>query len=550
MGRKERIMAKKAEHTEEVHRRLGQGEVLAINPAGQIIDRDPSNQMKLAQELGLTRPVVFEEHQPAEYTRPFDAEVAMFVQGALHLGDMTPAYAWAMICADLKKIGSKAKTFTDEIAMAALWKEKLGELRAAFNLPEEHFYIDTTGPILHVHPLEESGKTISPSGNPLSFDMLRGGSQMLPTDVGRGFEAILPTHFQSSGYNTSAHPEMDSSMGPMSAIPRVSIGRYARIGGAFNVQGGETLKIGDNAWVGQKAYFITQEHPADLPSQLARVRQYTSFPGVTIGDWAWVAKEAKVLYRTMYVGEGSVIAAQAKVNSWVGDYSLVTDAGHNTFYPLKAFVLGALGIRDTAEVLSLDWNKVESLFQEKYEEWRKQDHTPDSNIAEALAELRENPRQRVLFIGCHKEANILSAANAKDGKNPLRRIDIMSHGRGKQAFIMQALNGMRAMNVRFRNVEDLGNIPIGEFYEEPLYDMVVVQTSAADCCEGGHQVCKIFEEASRLVKPGGRIIGTLHDVDRHRDGMRLPEYVNVVGSLQNSSDTMAVHAQRVASGTH
>jgi len=80
--------------------------------------------------------------------------------------------------------------------------------------------------------------------------------------------------------------------------------------------------------------------------------------------------------------------------------------------------------------------------------------------------------------------------------------------------------------------------------------MVVVQTSAADCCEGGHQVCKIFEEASRLVKPGGRIIGTLHDVDRHRDGMRLPEYVNVVGSLQNSSDTMAVHAQRVASGTH
>lgn len=534
----------------EARQKLKKGEILVVDHSGQILEKETSQQLKLAQELGLTRPVLFEEHQFDGYQRPFDQEVSMFVQGSLALGDMTPAYAWAMLCTDLKKVGSKAKTFTDEIAMAKMWKEKLEELRVAFNLPENHFFIDTSGPILHVHPLEESGVTPGTNGSPLEFDMLRQPSHMLPHDVGRGFEAILPTHFQNSGYNTSAHPEMDSSMGPMSAIPKVLIGQYVRVGGAFNIQGNQTLDIKSNAWIGQKAYFITQEHPADLPSQLARVRQYTSFPGMTIGEWAWIAKEAKVLYRTGYIGEGSVVAAQAKVNNWVGDYSLVTDAGHNTFYPLKAYVLGKLGIRDTQAVLSLDWKKVEDHFREEYEEWRKKDHRPDENIAEALAELREKSAQRVLFIGCHRESNILTAADPKEGKNPLRRIDIMTHGRSSQAFTMQALNGMRSRNVRFRNVEDLGNLPIGDFYEEPLYDMIVIQTSASSCCNGGHEICRIFDEAQRLLKPGGRIVGTIHDVSRHRDQMTLPEYVSVIGSLQEASDSLAVHAERVVTGTH
>jgi len=542
-------MAEKIENV-EAQARLKKGEILVVDPSGQILERETSEQLKLAQDLGLTRPVLFEEHQVDGYRRPYDEEVTAYTKKLLTLADMTPAYAWAMVCSDLKNIGSKAKTFSDEMAMAKMWQEKLEELRVAFDLPEGHFFIDTTGPVLHVHPYEEAGVTPGPSGSPLEFDMLRQPSHLLPHDVGRGFEAILPTHFQNSGYNTSAHPEMDSSMGPMSAIPRVLIGKYVRVGGAFNVQGDQTLDIKNNAWIGQKAYFITQEHPADLPSQLARVRQYTSFPGVTIGEWAWIAKEAKVLYRTGYVGEGSVIAAQAKVNNWVGDYSLVTDAGHNTFYPLKAYVLGRLGIRDTQAVLALDWTKVEERFRAEYDEWRKQDHRPDESIAEALAELREQPRQRVLFIGCHKEANILTAASARDGKNPLRRIDVMTHGKKSQAFTMQALNGMRAMNVRFRNVDDLGNLPVGDFYEEPLYDMVIIQTSAHACCDGGHEVCRIFDEAQRLVKPGGRIIGTIHDVDQHRDRMTLPAYVSVIGSLQTAGDTLAVHAQRVASGTH
>jgi len=534
----------------EAREKLKKGEILAVDNSGQILEKETSEQLKLAQKLGLTRPVLFEEHQVDNYQRPFDNEVASFTKGLLALGDMTPAYAWAMVCGELKSVGSKAKTFSDEMAMAKMWKEKLEELRVAFKLPEGHFFIDTSGPILHVHPYEESGVTQGPNGLPLDFDMLREPSHMFPHDVGRGFEAILPTHFQNSGYNTPAHPEMDSSMGPLSAIPKILVGKYVRFGGAFNVQGDQTLDIRNNAWIGQKAYFITQEHPADLPSQLARVRQYTSFPGVTIGEWAWIAKEAKVLYRTGYVGEGSVIAAQAKVNNWVGDYSLVTDAGHNTFYPLKAYVLGKLGIRDTEAVLSLDWKKVEERFIAEYEEWRKQDHRPDVNIAEALADLRESPRQRVLFIGCHKESNILTAASARDGKNPLRRIDIMTKGRSGRAFTMQALNGMRAMNVRFREVEDLGNLPIGDFYEEPLYDMVILQTSATTCCDGGNEVCRILDEAQRLLKPGGRIVGTIHDVDQHRNNITLPAYVNVAESLQGSSDTLAIHAQRVNSGTH
>lgn len=533
----------------EVTKRLKQGEIVTLDAAGNIIDKELSEETEFAQQLGITRPVVFQEHSPEDYERPYDIEVEAFKKGEKSLGEMTPAYAWAMVWSILKAARSSVKTFKEEINLAVQWKMKLAEIREAFQLPEDYFLIDTSGPILHVYPYEESGVTVAQNNLPLQFDLLRQGAQLLSTDVGRGFEAILPTHIQNSGYNTPAHPEMDSSVSAMDAIPSIHIGKYVRVGGSLNAQGGEKWKIGDNAWIGQGSYFISQEHPADRPSQLARVRQETSFPGMVVGDWAWVAKEAKILYRTQYIGEGSVIASQAKVNNWVGDYSLVTDAGHNTFYPLKAFILGTMGIRDTADVLALDWKKVEQLFEEKYNEWRSLIHNPEQNIANALTELREKPLQRVLFIGSKSEANILAAAS-KDGKYPIRRIDVLTDDRTNQSFIMQALNGMRNLNTRFRYVESLGDLPLGKFYEEPLYDLVIVEASAHTCCEGGDEVCRIFEEASRLVKPDGRIIGTIHDVERHRDRMTLPPYVSVIETLQGTGDTLAVHAQRVATGAH
>ncbi len=428
---------------------MSPGEIVVVDNDGVVQHREASPGMTTAQRLELTRPVVFQEHDPETYVRPFDGEVAAFKEGRIQLREMTPSYAYAMIWKELKSARTGVKTFRDEIFLARLWQERLEELAVAFGLPEGHISIDTSGPILHVHPVEESEKTPGPNGHPLHFATLGNDDGHFLRDVGRGYEAILPTHVQASGYATPAHPEMHSSLAAIDAIPSLRIGKYVRVGGSFNPQGSEGWVFGDNSWLGQGCYFISQEHPADLPAQLARTSQYTSFPGMQVGAWAWIAKQAQVLYRTQYIGEGAVVASHAKINTWVSDHSLVTSDGQHAFYPVKAYVLDTLGIRDTQDVLALDWRKVEAKWQQEYEAWRQEEHVPDGNIAEALTTARENPRSRVLFIGSRNEANILHAAAPNGGANPLRRIDVMTVDQTRQAYTMQALNGMRNRNTRF-----------------------------------------------------------------------------------------------------
>lgn len=175
---------------------------------------------------------------------------------------------------------------------------------------------------------------------------------------------------------------------------------------------------------------------------------------------------------------------------------------------------------------------------------------PDAHILRELQQVREDARAaRVLFIGNRNAANILAAADAKTGKNPLRRIDVMTEAcnRPEQAYTMQALNGLRNTTTRFRAVDSLANIPIGAVYEEPQYDVVVIETAASNCCRSG--AYRVFEEAQRLVRPGGKIVAELYDVSSVGAAIELPEYVSRAETMTEQSDKMALHIQAVAQGS-
>ncbi len=533
---------------------LQNGEMLVVNN-GKASVREASEALSKAQQLDITRPVVFEELDRDDYRRPLDIEVEAFENKLITLAEMTPAYAHSMVWSKLKDARNKVKTFKDEIKLAELWREKLGELARAFGLPDDHISIDTGGPILHVHPVEVSGETLGPSGHPLHFQIIGNKDERYPyrMGVGRGFEAILPTHIQNTGYGTPAHPEMEQELQAKDAIPSIKIGKYVRFGGSFNPQGSESWVIGDNAWLGQGCYFISQEHPADLPAQLARSRQFTSFPGMNIGSWSWIAKQAQVLYRTQYIGKAAVVASHAKINNWVSDYSLVTDNGHIAFYPEKAFVLDKLGITDTKDVLSLDWRKVEGLWQREYNDWRRETHATDDNIAEALDLVRERPASRVLFMGAEHAnlANVVRAATNNPGEYSIRRIDVLTTDSTEVAYTMQSLNSLRNQNTRFRRVESLGDIPIGKFYAEPEYDLVVVDISAKACVEGGREAADIFREAYRLVKHRGLVVATFRDFNRYRQNeITLPQYISTDDLVRATGDNLAIHAHSVVTNLH
>lgn len=521
---------------------------VVVRPGGTVVEEEPSVGMQYAVGHDLRRPVIIEELPAETYGRPFDREITAHRQGKLPLGQMTPSYAHAMVMADLKSSRNGVKTFTDEMEYANRFHERLRVLAAAFGLPDDHFFIDTGGPVLHVHPVEQSGKTPGPSGHPLHFQTLETDNKQHGVQVGRGFEAILPTHFQNSAYATPAHPEMDAHLSAADAIPGLRIGKYVRVGGAWNPQGAARWRFQDNSWIGQNAYFISQEHDATMPSQLARARQSTSFPGMTVGEWTWIAKGANILYRTQYVGRGSVVGAFAKINNWVSDFTLVSgEDQQHAFYPVKAWVIDTLSIRDTKEMLSLDWNKVEAAWKAEYQQWVSGHHQPDAAVAEAITDVRDKRQpQRILFIGSNNPANIMHAASPEEGAKPFRRIDVMTVDPREQAFVLQALNGMRNTSARFRKVDCLDDIPIGQFYKEPLYDLVIVETSARCCCGDAAEARSIFDEARRLSVPGGRIVAALKDARRYGPEIRLPGYISHPQAETAISDRIVLHIQAAA----
>lgn len=529
--------------------KMRDGDVVYVDGNGDVIDREPSPGLSKAKELGLTRKVVFEEHDVNGYSRPYEQQVARFQRGEIGLGDMTPAYAHAMVWADLKAARTSAKGFKAEMNLARLWKEKLGELATAFGLPEDHFDIDISGPVLHVHPVETPGVTLGSNGRLLNYSLHSLNQHAVR--AGRGFEAILPTHIQATGYATPAHPEMDANLSAIDAIPSLRIGKYVRVGGAFNPQGSEKWVFGDNCWLGQGCYFISQEHDAARPSQLARTRQETNFPGMTVGEWAWIAKGANILYRTQYVGKGAVVGAYAKINRWVGDCALVSgDDRTHAYYPVKSWVIDTLGIRDTQDVLALDWDRVEQAWQKEYEVWRNQDHAPDDAVDLALNITRQNPTARVLFIGANNPANILRAVSAQPGEHLPRQVDVMTTDTTQMAYVMQALNGMRVTSVRFRGIEDPTTIPLARFYEEPQYDLTVIETDAETCVNGGDRINQIVDEARRLTRPNGIISGAIRGISKVTEPISPPAYVTVDQTTQIQGDMWEIHAQGLVRNIH
>jgi acetyltransferase-like isoleucine patch superfamily enzyme len=523
--------------------------ILTVDKEGVVKDTESSPELRRAAEMGLLNEVIFQEIDPDEYERGFDREVALYRSGEIGLGEMTPSFAHAMVMGDLKRARSEIGTFNDEMAAAHLWKKKLTELAEAFDLPEDHFEIDVSGPVLHVFPRKDKGENEEVK-HPLHFDAGDDATQFVIEET-PGFEAILPTHFQGSAYATAPHPEMHAHLSAAEAIPRLSIGKYVRIGGAWNPQGGVQWRFDDNCWIGQGAYFISQEHQADKPAMLARTPQHTTFPGMHVGEWAWVAKQAQILYRSGYIGRGSVVGSHAKVNSWVSDFSLQVASGLAAYYPIKAFVIDDLGINKAKDMLSLDWSKVQKLWRERYEEWIKNPRRAHTNVAEAVKELRDQKPARVLFLGSRNPSNVVFAASRENGANPLARIDVISDEESKAntALMQQALSGIRARNARFRKVEDLAETPLARFYPERPYDLVVVEVHAG-CGEGSSErLDAVFKEAHRLAGEKGRVIGTLCGADTiEKESIELPQYIEYSEMREMDSDTIAVHSHLIAQG--
>lgn len=326
----------------------------------------------------------------------------------------------------LRGLRSKSKNVGDELEQlefGRLVAETLAGLQAELCLPDGHFSVDT-------------------SGEPLLIS------------EGTGSHWVMPTNFENGAYFSTPHADHQYELTAME-LPRIRIGKYVKFGKGAGVNAGGDIVIGDGSWLSPGSLLLRQDHTAyGRPSVGSRTVAMTRQPGIRMGEFSWVGRDAMVGWNCDYIGTGGIIGTRSFVNSWVGDHAIVGDHDRILHYqPFKAFLADRYHPTVEETLRITDWQRIDEDWRVVYAKTRKSLQGPafDADLAGWLKE-SVGPNYRALVI----EPRALSFLDLFDGA----RLDIAAGDTALTPYILQWAMDHRNRRIRVRTDLTDGTLPL------------------------------------------------------------------------------------------
>jgi len=357
-----------------------------------------------------------------------------------------PIIEFNKILMDIKHASTNSKNVNDEINAMTMFQTKLNNFSKKFNMKNNHFKINTSGPTIVVK------------------------------DV-MGQHYIAPTHFEKGAYFSSPHYDHELNF-TVEQIPQIHIGQYTRFGKNSAVNAGANIFIGDFVWLAPGSTLLRQEHNAyGQPSIGARTVSMTKQPAIYVSDYAWVGRDAIVGWGSEYIGKCSIVGARSFINKWVGDYSIVGDHSRILGYlPYKAYFMAYYQptLKNVLRISS--WDRIYDewkIYYEKNKSLYNQIFLPETSQSNVVGQKLKS-KGKVLIIN-PKSANLFNSFP----KNTT--LDIFSRNEKLIPFILQEASNMKMTNIRVRHISKGNQLFLPQnkksMMKETGYDIIITPSN-------------------------------------------------------------------------
>ncbi|MBU3065000.1 hypothetical protein KO481_26145 [Nocardia sp. NEAU-G5] len=372
-----------------------------------------------------------------------DSVPASSVPDAIDAQASTPVAVYARALRGLRGKSKNIGDELDQLEFGRLVAETLTGVQTELQLPEGHFSVDT-------------------SGEPL-----------LVTE-GTGSHWVMPTNFENGAYFSTPHADHQYGL-TATQLPRIHIGRYVKFGKGAGVNAGGDIIIGDGSWLSPGSLLLRQDHTAyGRPSVGSRTVAMTRQPGIRMGEFSWVGRDAMVGWNCDYIGAGGIVGTRSFVNSWVGDHAIVGDHDRILQYqPFKAFLADRYHPTVEETLRITDWHRIDEDWRVVYDRTRTSLRGPafDPDLASWLRD-SVGASYRALVV----EPRSLSFLELLDGA----RVDIASSGTALTPYILQWAMDHRNRRIRVRTDLDGASLPLEtsgnqHYLKNVGYDVIVYE---------------------------------------------------------------------------